>query len=68
MILQFFAKIIAEGATIEQKIARAARKLPEDEGEEPKTQVNTKRRTSRKQRGLALENLFDHLAQRIKIF
>ncbi|MFN0064928.1 MAG: hypothetical protein ACKVOH_01690 [Chlamydiales bacterium] len=40
MILQFFAKIIAEGAIIEQKIARAARKLPEDEREEPKTQVD----------------------------
>ncbi|MFN0065520.1 MAG: hypothetical protein ACKVOH_04705 [Chlamydiales bacterium] len=39
MIWQFFAKIIAEGAIIEQKIARAARKLPEDEGEQPKTQV-----------------------------
>ncbi|MFN0065251.1 MAG: hypothetical protein ACKVOH_03325 [Chlamydiales bacterium] len=40
MIWQFFAKIIAEGAIIEQKIARASRKLPEDEGEEPKAQVN----------------------------
>ncbi|MFN0065077.1 MAG: hypothetical protein ACKVOH_02435 [Chlamydiales bacterium] len=39
MIWQVFAKIIAEGAIIEQKIARAARKLPEDEGEELKTQV-----------------------------
>ncbi|MFN0065262.1 MAG: hypothetical protein ACKVOH_03380 [Chlamydiales bacterium] len=39
MIWQFFAKIIAEGAMIEQKIARAAKKLPEDKGEQPKTQV-----------------------------
>ncbi|MFN0065542.1 MAG: hypothetical protein ACKVOH_04820 [Chlamydiales bacterium] len=41
MLLHFFAKIIAEGAIIEQKIARAASKLPEDEGEQPKTQVIT---------------------------
>ncbi|MFN0065848.1 MAG: hypothetical protein ACKVOH_06395 [Chlamydiales bacterium] len=39
MIWQLFAKIIAEGAIIEQKIARAARQLPEYEGEQPKTQV-----------------------------
>ncbi|MFN0064601.1 MAG: hypothetical protein ACKVOH_00005, partial [Chlamydiales bacterium] len=39
MIWQFFAKIIAEGAIIEQKNARAARQLLEDEGEQPKTQV-----------------------------
>ncbi|MFN0064846.1 MAG: hypothetical protein ACKVOH_01280 [Chlamydiales bacterium] len=40
MLLQLFAKVIAEGAIIEQKIVRAARQLPEDEGEKPKTQVN----------------------------
>ncbi|MFN0065467.1 MAG: hypothetical protein ACKVOH_04440 [Chlamydiales bacterium] len=39
MLWQLFANIIAEGAVIEQKIARSARKLPEDEGEQPKTQV-----------------------------
>ncbi|MFN0065188.1 MAG: hypothetical protein ACKVOH_03005 [Chlamydiales bacterium] len=41
MIWQFFAKIIAEGTIIEQKIARAARQLTEDEGEQHKTQVYT---------------------------
>ncbi|MFN0065228.1 MAG: hypothetical protein ACKVOH_03210 [Chlamydiales bacterium] len=39
MILQLFAKIIDAGTIIEHKIARAARKLSEDEGEQPKTQV-----------------------------